>query len=175
MNAPDHPPTLATTLATWVFLLHVNGHHADDTKLHEACSAVAAAEEEAAGNAAGDELVRRVESLLAGESRADVVSFASGLYGERLGQDLGEGSRDERTHRIRQYQFSHSLPWLARVWERDESGSVGPIWLVIERVTDQVTAMDPNPWNDIDETRHFPVSDFQVLWELDACTALHLV
>lgn len=175
MNAPEHPPTLATTLATWVFLLHVNGHHSDDTELHAACEAVSTAEEEAAGNAAGEKLVHRVEALLTGESTTNVVSFARRLYGDRLGQDLGEGSRAERTHRIRQYQFSHSLPWLARVWERDDNGTVGPVWLVVERVTDQVTAMDPNPWNDIDETRHFPVSDFHVLWELDACTALHLI
>jgi hypothetical protein len=174
---PDaHSPdtVLATTLATWIFLLHVDGHHADDADVHQACANVAAATEEASGNAAGLALVERVAAALDGTDVDAVTSVLRQWYGERLDTELGKGSREERIHRIRQYQFSHSLPWLARIWERQQDGSVAPTWLVVERVTDQVTAMDPDPWNDIDETRHLPVQDFQVLWELDACTALSL-
>jgi hypothetical protein len=53
-------------------------------------------------------------------------------------------------------------------------GKVHPSWLLVERVTDEVTAMDPNPWNDVDEERHIPVQDFQVLWELDACSSVYV-
>ena len=51
---------------------------------------------------------------------------------------------------------------------------MAPTWLVVERVTEEVLAMDPNPWNDIDEERHIAVGDFHVLWELDACAAVHV-
>ena len=44
----------------------------------------------------------------------------------------------------------------------------------VDIVEAEVAAADPNPWNDVDETRRIPVGDFQVLWELDGCTAVHL-
>lgn len=173
-TTPDPQTTLSTALATWAFLLHVDGVEAADEAVKGACEAVKAAADETTGNAAGDALVARVDELLTGSTLAEVSVFAQALYGERAKADLGEGDRNSRTSRIRQYQFSHSLPWLARIWERQENGEVAPTWLVVERVTDQVTAMDPNPWNDIDETRHLPVADFHVLWELDACASIHI-
>lgn len=173
-TTPDPTTALAYGLATWVFLLHVAGVDADDADLHEGCRAVRSADDEEAGNAAGEALVERVKSVLAGAEPSQVKAFATRLYGDRARFDLGDGDRGERTHRVRQYQFTRSLPWLARIWERQEDGSVAPTWMVIERVTDQVTAMDPNPWNDIDETRHLPVGDFLVLWELDDCTSIAL-
>ena len=63
---------------------------------------------------------------------------------------------------------------MARIWERSEKGEVAPVWIIVERVTDEVTAMDPNPWDDIDEERHIPVNDFQVQWELDGCSSVHI-
>ena len=71
-------------------------------------------------------------------------------------------------------QFGRRLPWLARVYQRSELGAVRAVWLVIESVTDEVIAMDPNPWNDIDEERRLPVDDFHVLWELDACSSVYV-
>ncbi len=102
-----------------------------------------------------------------------MASVATALYGDRVQRDLGAGDRVERTARIRKYQFASQLPWLARIWER-QGESVRPSLLLVERVTDEVTAADPNPWNDIDEDRKLPVSDFHVLWELDGCASLHL-
>jgi hypothetical protein len=167
----DPETTLAYALATWVFLLKVDGVAPDDAELSAACDAVLAAEEQEAGDKAGLALVHAVQSKLQGTEPADVQAFAASLYGDRVETAFGAGDRPERLARIRKYQFDRNLPWLARIWERNED-VVGPMWLVVERVTDEVTAMDPNPWNDIDETRHLPVSDFQVLWELDACTAV---
>lgn len=161
----------AYAVATWVFVLHVDGRTAADPELASACASVLSASEEAAGNAAGEQLVARVRALLAGDDPGGVEAFARSMYGERLVVGLGQGDREERLHKVRKHQFTSNLPWLARIWERSGDG-VAPAWLVVERVTDEVTAMDPNPWNDIDETRHLPVSDFQVLWELDGCTAV---
>lgn len=161
------------TFATWVFMLHVDGVPAGDPAVASACRSVLDAGDETAGNAAGEALVRAVRELI-GDGGAEAVQAASRkLYGARASATMGQGTRDERTARIRKYQFEHQLPWLARVWERSESG-VGPSWLLVERVTDVVHAADPNPWNDIDEARRVPIGDFQVLWELDHCASVHL-
>lgn len=159
--------------ATWVFELHVAGMRADDPQIRESCDAIRAASERTAGERASEALVARVRELASSEE-PDVVRAAAGkLYGSRIKVDLGEGDRNERASRIRKYQFSHQLPWLARIWERSD-GKVVPSWLLVERVTDEVRAADPNPWNDVDETRHIPIADFLVLWELDGNTSIYL-
>ena len=165
---------LPYTFATWVFLLHMGGERADNEAVAEACDAILSAQDEEQGNAAGEKLVATVQGLLEGDAPEQVLEAASNLYGVRTAAALGDGDRGERIARIRKYQFTRQLPWLARIWERGDDGHVRPEWLLVERVTDEVTAADPNPWNDIDETRHIPVGDFQVLWELDACTSVHL-
>lgn len=170
--AQDRTEALNYALATWVFLLHVDGIEASDAAVAEGCASVSAAVDEVAGNAAGEALVKRVAAMVDGDGADHVASFARKLYGEQVDTALGEGDRDTRLQRVRKYQFATNRPWLARIYDRDTEGEVGPTWLVVERVTDEVTAMDPNPWNDIDETRRIPVDDFQVLWELDACTAV---
>jgi hypothetical protein len=162
------------TFSTWVYQLFAAGVMPDDATLHERCSAVQGAADRTAGDAAGASLVDRVGEILGGGSEPETVTAAARkLYGDRASTGLGDGDREERTQRIRKYQFGRSLPWLARIWERRD-GAVRPSWLLVERVTDQVTAMDPNPWNDIDEERRIPVADFQVLWELDGCTNVHV-
>ena len=174
MNVPevdyDHVPY---TVATWVFALHVAGVAAADPEVASHCQRVLEASDPDVGNAAGEGLVQRIRQLLPGEDPDAVAATASSLYGDRIGRDLGAGDRMVRTARIRKYQFSSQLPWLARIWER-HGDRVEPSWLLVERVTDQVTAADPNPWNDIDEERTLPVSDFHVLWELDACASLYV-
>ncbi|MEQ1501455.1 MAG: hypothetical protein ABMB14_04450 [Myxococcota bacterium] len=162
------------TFATWVFTLHVDGVPASDDGIRAACDAIRAATEPGAGNQAADRLVARIRELVPDADPRTVEAAARRLYGDRLRTDLGAASdRDGRTAAIRKYQFASQLPWLARIWER-EGDRVRPGWLLIERVTDVVRAADPNPWNDVDEGRELPVSDFHVLWELDGTTNLHL-
>ena len=166
---------LTVALATWVFLLHAAGIQADDDAVRALCEKVKGAENEEEGDAAGLELVQAMSERLQGQDTPDrVLELAAGLFGDRAVAEMGEGNRQDRTHRIRKYQFGRQLPWLARIWERSHDGRVAPSWLLIEQVTDQVLAMDPNPWNDIDEERTLPVADFQVLWELDGCTSVHI-
>ena len=171
---PNGQDLLPYTFATWVFLLHVDGEASDVDAVKAACQAILDAEDESAGNKAGEALVEAVGGVLEGAAPEQVLNAASALFGVRTAATLGQGDRAERTSRIRKYQFSRQLPWLARIWERGDDGHVRPEWLLVERVTDEVRAADPNPWNDIDETRHIPVADFHVLWELDACTSVHL-
>lgn len=162
-------------LATWMYLAHVSGHIADDAEIAAACAAVSAAEDAESGDAAGQALIDRVSAMVEGSDPATVGTLLGRLYGAAVSSDLGEGSREERLKQIRTYQFQKGLPWLARIIERHATdGTVGPEWLVIERVTDEVMAMDPNPWDDIPEERTLPTQDFLVLWELDACTSFAL-
>lgn len=172
-GSPERGDLHLFTIATWVYTLHVDGIAASDDAIRSACDAIRAATDPAAGNAAAEQLVEGIRALVPSGEPSVVAAAATRLYGDRAKSDLGSGDRAERTSRIRKYHFASHLPWLARIWER-EGGEVRPGWLLVERVTDEVTAADPNPWNTVDETRHLPVSDFLVLWELDDCTSVHL-
>lgn len=174
--APGGPETgelYLFTIATWVYTLHQDGIVASDEAIRTACDGIRAATDPTAGNAAAERLVAGIRETFPSSDPAVVAASATRLYGDRVKNDLGTGDRAERTSRIRKYHFSSHLPWLARIWERSGS-EVRPGWLLVERVTDEVTAADPNPWNEVDETRHLPVSDFLVLWELDGCSSVHL-
>lgn len=164
---------LATTLATWVYVLHASGVHAEGD-VHKLCAGVDGAADASLGDKASVALVSHLQGLITGHDALSVRALLSGLFGARLDDGLGAGDREARVHRVRRYQFSHGYPWLARIWERQADGTVAPTWLIVERVTDEVTAMDPNPWNDIDEERHLPLADFHVLWELDSCASLSI-
>lgn len=163
------------TFATWVYQLHAAGIPPADESVQQALAAVDAATDRDAGEDAGRALVEAVDAVLGGgDHPAAVAAAAVSLFGDRAGSDLGEGSRAERTRRIRRLQFGANLPWLARVIERDAEGKVGPVWHVVREVTDLVEVMDPNPWNEVDERRRLPLADFHVQWELDGCTSVYL-
>lgn len=169
MQAQATPQDSAThlTLATWVLALHAAGVPCADEAMSAACEQLMGGEGDAQA------LVDAVAaSFPGGTSPQAVAAVAGSLYPDRVRTDLGEGARAERLKAIRARQFGRSLPWLARIFERHEDGCVAPTWLLIQSVTDVVLTMDPNPWNDIDEARQIPVSDFQVLWELDACASV---
>ena len=160
--------------ATWVYLLHAAGVRADDGAIASACAQIGEADNAETGDKAGEALMDRVDALFDGPAEPErALAVAGQLYGDRAVNELGAGDRDARTANFRKYQFGKGLPWLARIWERQE-GKVAPTWLLVEKIDDLVHAMDPNPWNDIDEERKLPVNDFQVLWELDGCSAVHL-
>jgi hypothetical protein len=160
-----------TTLATWVYVMHCSGVGIQDDSILVACQALDANSDNEAEAEAGRVLIERIGHLLSG---SNVVSVCRSLFGDGLRDGLGEGSREERTSRIRRYQFQTDRPWLAQIWERRSSGDVASNWLLVERVTDQVAVMDPDPWDDIDEERSIPVGDFHVLWELSGCSAVHV-
>ena len=166
------PRVLPTTLATWTHQLHLAGI----APVHEAAAAflveIDATTSPEQGEAAALGLVELIAASIEGDSPATVIAWAQAWFGDRVRTDLGNAeTRDERVREVRAYQFAHSVPWLARIWERTD-GVVAPSWLVIERVTDEVFAMDPNPWNEVDEDRRLPIADFLVLWELDGATSV---
>lgn len=175
MTEIEYAPGLLTaaTVTTWIYQLAQTGLSPEDPALREAIGRVSEADSEEAGDAAGLALMERVQAAL-GEGEPDagqILAFAKGQYGDHAHHDLGQGAREDRAAAIRKFQFSHNSPWLAQIWERKASG-VAPTWLLIGRAADAIYALDPNPWNDVDETRSLPWGDFQVLWELSGCTSL---
>lgn len=165
--------TTPIVVATWALALHGGGRMASDQWIREACAGVASTTDPTSGAAAAEALVAAVRERLTGPDPAAVLAFAREAWGD-ASADLGDGIREERVQRIRRYQFERNLPWLARLWERDSAGEVRPIWLIVERFTDTVVAMDPNPWDEIEELRRFPVDSFQALWELEACASVRV-
>ncbi|TVQ86750.1 MAG: hypothetical protein EA397_19505 [Deltaproteobacteria bacterium] len=178
MTKLDHEQdgNLRVAIATWIFLLSTQDVRIADPEVAELCAAVLGADGPEAGDAAGLALIEHIASMVeqAGTEPEQVVALATQILGEGLATDMGQGDRDARLTRIRGYQFRRGLPWLARIWERHIDGQVAPSWILISEVTDLVRALDPNPWNDVDEDRALPVADFQILWELDTCTSLHV-
>ena len=164
---------LGTTLATWLFMLDDAGHRPDDADLQAACDAIRSATEGA--DDAGKALVAVVESKLGDTDDFDAVTaWVKGLYGDdAIATSLGD-DRDSRARAARAYQFKTSLPWVAQIIDRFPDGSVGPHWVMAQRVTDIVTCMDPYPWDDLDEQYEAPVIEFMVKWELAGSTCLFL-
>jgi len=172
MTGADYDPeTLrAYTFATWVFLLHASGVESVETTVRDHCIAIVEATDEETGEAAVMALIDNVSGGL-GDG---VEALAGALYGDRVSSEMGEGNRAERSRRIRMYEFKNWLPWLAKIYQRSDQGDVSAVWVVVERLSNEVSIMDPNPWNDIDEEYDLPVSDFHVLWELAAKASVHL-
>ncbi len=157
---------LSVALATLIYLLNDAGHRPADEEILAACTAIAEAPEDADMDAFGQALVDRIEAALGGEEPGDVLAFLGGLFGsERLVTDFG-ADREERSRSMRRYHFTHHLPWLARIIDRFPDGSVGPHWVLVERVGQSVTCADPYPWDDLDEEYDLPLTDFHVKWEL---------
>lgn len=174
-NSETHAKTgnLAVTLATWLFILDEAGHRPDHTGLIAALDAV----KEAGGGEAAEAIGRKlVEEVIASVgSAADfeaVAAWVRGLYGDdHVATAFGE-TREVRTRAVRAYEFKSSLPWVACIIDRFDNGVVGPHWVLVERVTDVVTCMDPYPWDDLDEEYSQPLVEFLVKWELAGSQSL---
>ena len=160
----------AYTAAAWVFLLHAAGVEAGDEAIRDACVAIAKAGDAVQGEASALALV----DALSGRLSDDLGAAVQDLYPGRARLDMGEGDRDARNRRIRMYVFETGLPWLARICRRRDDGVVAASWVVVERFGNAVTLMDPNPWDDVDETVVLPLGDFHFLWELAGKPSVHL-
>lgn len=155
---------LGVAVAAWLVMLHQRGCQVSDKALSEAIAAVV-------DDATGEALVRALRSRLGAGAPPEVAAFAEGLFGDRVIANFGEGSREERVARARRFGFSTNAPWLARVYARQ--GDVArPVWRVVQSLTDEVLALDPDPFDGLDEELRVPLADFLVCWELDGCTAV---
>ena len=158
---------LDVALATWIFLLHNAGHVPDDDDLNQAISALRQAPEDADVDSLGQALVAAVRvSLGDGTRLSDVWSWLGRLYGdEHVSSDFGT-DRLTRIRAARRHHFRSGLPWLARIIDRFPGGEVGAHWLLVQNIDDEVTCMDPYPWDDLDEQYRQPLVEFVVKWEL---------
>ncbi len=165
---------LPTALATYLFLLQDAGHTVSDADIAAAVSGIATSDDP---DGAGQALVDLLAGRLGGEDDADpaeVAALLGQLFGDdRVATDLGT-ERWDRARNARRYHFRHNLPWLARIVDRFPSG-LGTHWVLVERVTDEVTCMDPYPWDDLDEEYAMPVLEFMVKWELAGGDSIRFV
>ena len=169
MSADTAPKTgdLAVTLATWIYLLYEGGHMPADEALRIACLAILQAGPDDDHDALGQALAAVVsKALRADGSVENVAAWLELLYGEGAISSFEGETREDRLRAARAYQFQSSLPWLAQIIDRFPDGTVGPHWVMVERITDTVTCADPYPWDDLDEEYEQDVVEFLVKWEL---------
>ncbi|MEC7947502.1 MAG: hypothetical protein VX265_08010 [Myxococcota bacterium] len=174
-RAETHPKTgnLAVTMATWLYLLDDAGHRPDHAGLRAALDAV----HEAGGGEAAEQIGRKLaEAVIAdlggGADFPEVQAWVESLFGaDHVSTGFGV-DRPTRIRAVRSYAFSSSLPWMACIIDRFSNGVVGPHWVLVERVTDVVTCMDPYPWDDLDEEYDQPLVEFMVKWELAGSQSL---
>ncbi len=165
---------LPTALATYLFLLHEAGHAVSDDGVSAALAGLSGADD---GDAAGQALVELLAERLGGADDPEpdqVLALMAGWFGDdHVSGELGD-ARWDRARNARRYHFRHNLPWLARIVDRFPSG-LGTHWVLVERVTDEVTCMDPYPWDDLDEEYSVPVLEFMVKWELAGGASVRFV
>ena len=167
---------LPVTLATYVWRLDDSGRPSLDAGIAAACKALRSGGEGNSEELANALLARVVEQLGDPDPKFERVhEVAARLYGAlHIATDFG-GSRDERLREARRYEFLTGLPWLARIYNRFPDGSVGPHWVMVERMTETVHVMDPYPWDDLDEQYETPVVEFLVKWELAGARGLRWI
>lgn len=163
---------LGVTVGTWLFILHTYGHAFTDPRITAGCVAIQDADPDDA-DVAGQALVALVDELLGATPDSGAVrDWLAQLLGEaHVGRIDGE-DRAGRTQHIRAYQFRSNLPFITQIIDRFPDGTVGAHWVMVERVTDTVTCMDPYPWDDIDEEYTLPLVEFMVKWELAGCESI---
>ena len=163
---------LGITVGTWLFILHSYGQQFSDAQINAACQAIADAPPEDADQA-GMALVELVNGGLGGASSpTDIRAWLQGLLGAGHVGSISGDDRAGRTQRIRAYQFRSNLPFITEIVDRFPDGTIGTHWVMVERVTDTVTCMDPYPWDDIDEEYTLPLVEFMVRWELAGCESI---
>ncbi|MBM75777.1 MAG: hypothetical protein CMK59_10285 [Proteobacteria bacterium] len=96
----------------------------------------------------------------------DVREVLSKLFPEHGLKINFEQDRDLRLREIRSYLFLYKLPWMARLLNRSDDGSFAKEWILVEEAKEEISCMDPYPWDDVEEDFVLPVSDFMVRWEL---------
>ncbi len=162
----------AWVLATWTALIHGTGDRAAREDVVKACDALVFANFGQPTRDAGARLVEAIGAVIA--ESGGVESAAVALFGDRAVQTFSAATRDERSQRLRAYDFKVGLPWLARLWKRHEDGEVRPGWEVVLSVDTHAHILDPNPYDDLDENLDLPLADFHVLWELSGAAHVHL-
>lgn len=172
---PSESGKLPVAIATWIFLLDQKSVHANHPGLRSACNALRASQGDADWDGLGKALLAEVEAGLKSSAPDAVHAWAASLYGADHVSGGLDGTREARLADARTYQFRHGLPWLALIYDRFPGGTTAPHWVMVERVTDTVTCMDPYPWDDVNEEYELPLVEFLVKWELTGCVALRWV
>jgi len=146
------------TFATALYLLRRAGVPVQDAALEALAAEIDAATEPHAALAAASRLAAALDSS-AGPQGGLGRAFPG------LSAQVVQGDRERHVAALRRARFGSSLPMLATIADR-VNGSVGVRWALVLDVGEDVSLLDPNPWDDVAEDRHLPLGDFAVRWEL---------
>jgi hypothetical protein len=162
----------AYTVTTFLVMAHRAGFSVESPAFVELAERIGGQD---SGEALGQELVAVVKEYIGDGSPDAVIAGLKTLLGDAVRADQNYGDhRDARLAGIRRTLFGHSTPWLAWVLERSPAGQLGSTCLLVEDFADKVVVMDPNPFNDVDESRRYSISEFLAIWELAGCRSLAL-
>ncbi len=172
-------PNFATTVASYLLLLHKSGVSlalpvAGDVDSDEA-AAEAFDQFEAQLEAGGAELVevvsaawRTLEGAVA--SMRDVPQLFAAMDAddaEALQREvMAAVDRDGRVAVLRRAFFGNAAPMMVSLLERGADGTLMRRWHILEAVTETARLLDPNPWDDVAEEREMDLTEFAVRWEL---------
>jgi hypothetical protein len=146
------------TFATALFLLRRAGVPVQDAALEGLAAAIDAATDPQSAHDAATRLAAALDSATGPQG-----SLGRAFPG--LTSHVVQGDRQDHVAALRRARFGSSLPMLAAIADRFDGG-VGVRWALVLDVGEDVSLLDPNPWDDVAEDRHLPLGDFAVRWEL---------
>lgn len=111
------------------------------------------------------ELIESIENSLASDASFEETLSWLQTRIPQIKSNFSAETRTGKIHAIRHYEFQQSMPWIARIANRTEIG-LSEQWVMVEKVTETVHCMDPNPWDDIEEETTYSLNDFMTRWEL---------
>lgn len=151
------------TVSTFLLMARREGATIHDDAINEAIGRIAA---EGTNGDTGHALVWAVSPHLGDGSPDAILLGLNRLLGARLKIGVLDGSsREAAAASLRRARFGSQAPLLAWILERQGADNV-PQCVLIEDTSGPVTTIDPNPFNDIDETRAFHLEDFLTRLEL---------
>lgn len=119
------------------------------------------------------ELIGAIESTLSNDaSFEETLSWLQNRI-PQIKSNFAAETRSGKIHAIRHYEFQQSMPWIARIANRTEE-HLAEQWIMVEKVTETVHCMDPNPWDDIEEESSYSLNDFMIRWELCGYASIFL-
>lgn len=152
------------TLATFLYLAHRAGFSVQDARLNETFRTI---DSEGATEALGAQLVEILHAQLPETSPDAVIGLLNGLLGGALRADFAKAeTREQHVAAVRREVFGRSTPWLAWLVASNAEGAFYRQCVLVEGFGEVVQVMDPNPFNDIDEARSYPIDEFMGLWEV---------
>ena len=151
------------TVSTFLLMARRDGATIADEAINAAIERIGA---EGTTEGSGNALVAAVAPYLGDGGPDAILVGLNRLLGASLKIGVIDGSsREAAAASLRRARFGSQAPLLAWIMERQGADNAAQC-VLIEDTSGQITTIDPNPFNDIDETRAFHLEDFLTRLEL---------